>query len=222
MGSVSHSSQSFRTLFINCIMLTFAIIASLAALSQANLVHVSGYNAPTQVFGMPYGAYGAGSYGGYGAYGGARTGYSSGHGAAPYAGYGGGLYNYPAYYGGSAGRVNSALVAPVDKDSSSAPATASVHIEDPLKRAQYYVPHTSYVLGYAGYGPAAYGSNAYGYNTHGVNYQAVKNVYPLAPASEHTAPVDIKTGYTSGNAYGNYYGGAGYGHNAAYAARSQY
>merc|ERR1711911_207882 len=173
MGSVSHSSQSFRTSFINCIMLIFAIIASLAALSQANLVHVSGYNAPTQVFAMPYGA---GSYGGYGAYGGARTGYSSGHGAAPYGSYGGGLYNYPAYYyGGSAGRVNSALVAPVDKDSSSAPATSSVHIEDPLKRAQYYVPHTSYVLGYAGYGPAAYGTNAYGnyYGGDGYGHNAV-------------------------------------------------
>ena len=118
--------------------------------------------------------------------------------------------------------MNSALVAPVDKDSSSAPATSSVHIEDPLKRAQYYVPHTSYVLGYPHHQAGAYGYNSYGSNAYGSNYQAVKNVYPLAPASEHTAPVDIKTGYTSGNAYGNYYGGAGYGHNAVYAARSQY
>ena len=67
------------------------------------------------------------------------------------------------YYDGYVGHLNSVLVSPVDKDYG-APATSGLDIEDPLKRAQYYVSHISYVLGHIGYGPAAYGSNSQGLN----------------------------------------------------------
>merc|ERR1711911_366544 len=100
------------------LIMMYAIIAlCFFALAQStdNRVHVSGYNAETKVFAMPYGAYGAGSYGGYG----------SGYGAG-YGGYGayGNLYGaYRAVDGyntaySPVSSYSSAYVAPVESYSS--------------------------------------------------------------------------------------------------------